>query len=96
MQTSRNLRNSDRNPEKGKKRVPVRKTFVTFAQNKCSEAKILNDLQPEQCRDNLFILDSAGNLKSEKKTEEFKPYTVSLKTSITRLSYIFSRSCIIS
>ena len=76
MQTSRNLRNSDRNPG------TVEASFVlkdTFAQNKCSEAKILNDQQPEKSQDKLLILDSVGN-SSRKKTEEFKPDTVTLKT----------------
>ena len=48
---------SYRNPERWR-RVSIRKTFVTFAQNKCSEAKIFNDLQPEQSQDKLLILDS--------------------------------------
>ena len=60
MKTSRNLRNTDRNRGTVEKRASFRKTFiVTFA--KCSEAKILNDLQPEQSQDKLLILDSVGN-----------------------------------
>ena len=47
MQTSMNLKKSDRNAGTVR-RVSIRKAFVTFAQTKCSEAKILNDLQPEQ------------------------------------------------
>ena len=58
IQKSRNLRNSDRNPGTVEKRVSLRKTFVTFVHNKCCEAEILNDLQPAQSRDNLFIVDS--------------------------------------
>ena len=49
MHTSKNLRNSDRNegnPGMMSLRVLIRKT--SFTQNKCSEAKILNDQQPEQ------------------------------------------------
>ena len=72
------------------RRVSIRKIFVTFAQNKCSEAKILNDQQPGQGQDKLSILDSVSNW-SEKKTEELKPDTVTLKTSITSLAiYIHS------
>ena len=55
MQASKNLRNSDRNPETVEKRVSVSETFVTFSvQNNGSEARILNDLQPEQSRDNFY------------------------------------------
>ena len=79
MQTSRNLRNSDRNPGTVEKRVSVSETFVTFVQNKCSEARILNDLQPEQSRDN-FYTGFCWQL-IQKKTEEFKPDTVTFKTS---------------
>ena len=43
MQTSRNLKKNDQNPGTAR-RVSIRKSFVTFAQRKCSEAKILNDL----------------------------------------------------
>ena len=54
MQTSKNLRNSDRNPGTFEKRVSVSETFFMFVQNKCSEARILNDLKPEQSRDNYY------------------------------------------
>ena len=57
MRTSRNLRKSYRNPGTVEKRFSFITTFVTFAHNKCSEAKIRNDLQLEQRRDGLFILD---------------------------------------
>ena len=45
------------------RRVSIRKTLVTFAQNKCSEAKIVNDLQPKQSQDKSLhvILDSVGS-----------------------------------
>ena len=54
MQTSRNLRNSDRNPGTVEKRVSASETFVMFVQNKCSEARILNHLQPGQSRYNFY------------------------------------------
>ena len=70
------------------KRVSVRKTFVSLAQNKCSEAEIFNDLQPEQCLDNLFILDSVGKYYSETQTKEFNADMVTLKTSICKFNNI--------
>ena len=52
MQTSRNLRNNDRNPGMVEKSFG-QKDLCQFTQNKCSKAKIINEIQPEQRQDKL-------------------------------------------